>query len=163
MELIARQTLSGAAASVTFSDIAATWRDLRLIWVGTHASTAAASMSLRLNGDTGTNYSDTLLNGNGSAAASSRRSSVAYLYVGELAGTTLAYPTPITVDIMAYANTNVFTTVLSASAVAGTIVTRGVGLWRSTAAVTSLSCQIYGGGTNQAAGSTFSLYGIGSV
>ena len=60
---------------------------------------------------------------------------------------------------MSYANTNVFKTVLFESGLAGTEVLRGVGLWRSTDAITSV--KVACDSTAQfKIGSTFALYGI---
>lgn len=159
-EPIASTTLGSDTATVTFSGISGSFTDLILVWCGQHASTVSASMGIRLNSDTGSNYSDTLLYGTGSTAASNRRSSASYQYVGEMAGTTAGYPTLILIHLMSYANTSINKTVLSAAADPSAIVTRGVGLWRSTAAITSITASIYGGGTNLKSGSTLSLYGV---
>jgi len=70
-EPIATTTLGSAAATITFSTIAATYTDLRLTLVFT-TSVGGANVFFRFNGDTGTNYSYTSLEGSGSAASSSR-------------------------------------------------------------------------------------------
>lgn len=71
--LIASNTLSSSAASVTFSSIPSTYTDLVLKVSTRTTSTGGGSNGLRIyfNGSGATtNYSYTRLNGNGSAAAS---------------------------------------------------------------------------------------------
>ena len=65
-EPIATQTLASAASSITFSSIAASWTDLRLVIIGTAA--AANYVTLNINSDTGANYSQTVLYGTGTGA-----------------------------------------------------------------------------------------------
>ena len=76
MTLISSQTLGGTTASVTFSSIPSTYNDLKLV-VSARGDTVAypVTINLKLNGDTGGNYSYTYLVGNSSATASSRISS----------------------------------------------------------------------------------------
>ena len=57
-EPIATQTLASAAATITFSSIAATYTDLRLIFA---KPIGGSSLLLRFNSDTATNYSWTYL------------------------------------------------------------------------------------------------------
>ena len=65
----------------------------------------------------------------------------------------------LTLNVMSYANTNVFKTYLYAGGLGTAAVDRGVGLWRSTNAITSIriSRDFI---TNLESGSTISLYGI---
>ena len=128
-EPIASTTVS-AAADVTFSSIPGTYTDLVFIYSGTATS---GPHLFQFNGDTGTNYSDTHLLGNGTAATSSRYSSQGAVRV-EIDPTTGQHV--VKVSIMSYSNTNVFKTTLSEAANAATRVERLVGLWRSTAAIT---------------------------
>jgi len=168
MELIARQTLGSAAASVTFSNIAATWRDLRLV---TQALSARTSNNLdaicfRFNGDSATNYSATYLAGDGSAASSGRSSSIGFGVIGRINTSLSGNTTPSigALDVMSYANASVYTTTLGETAAnqEALSVARYVSLWRSTAAVTSITL-LNAGGNDFASGSTFSLFGIGRV
>lgn len=152
-EPIASTTLASSASSVTFSGIAADWTDLRLSCLLT-PSTSNVNVFMRLNADTGTNYSRTFLLGNGSSASSNRNANVPNeVAVGFLASTSSLDTT--TIDLMSYANTNVYKTVLAQTADATNLVNRIVALWRSTAAITSIRI-----GASLAAGSTLSLYGI---
>ena len=65
---IATQTASGSTTALTFSSIPQTYTDLVIVCLLTAGNTGDAY--LRYNSDTGTNYSDTALRGNGSAASS---------------------------------------------------------------------------------------------
>jgi hypothetical protein len=158
-EPITSQTLGSSAASVTFSDIPATYTDLVIVCFA--KSTGAASSAggtLRLNSDTGSNYSHTILYGTGSAAASIRGAGDRMRVFGDIPTGEF---TATTIQLMSYANTNVNKTVLSSYADAGALVARIVGLWRSTAAITSVSLFSNDAGADSfASGSTFSLYGI---
>lgn len=156
---IASQTLGSDTASVEFTSIPAGYRDLCLI-ASTSCTTAATELRVRYNGSTGTNYSATRLIGNGTAASSTRDTSgSSYGYVGHL-GTSSTNFTVIRLDLLSYANTNVFKAILSESAEAGAQVRREVSLWAQTAAITSIA--LYPGTlTNFRSGSTFTLYGIG--
>jgi hypothetical protein len=158
---IATTTLGSAAASYTFSSIPATYTDLVLISQAKSSSTITDN-SIYFNGDTATNYSITGLTGNGSAASSYRESNKTIItidgngYVG-----TSDFNLAI-VHIMNYSNTTTFKTVLSRSNNGAAGVDAVVGLWRSTAAITSLTLDLLGA-SNFTSGSTFTLYGIKSA
>lgn len=158
-EQIASTTISGSSTStVTFDGIPGTFTDL--ICVGLFGDTSANSaVSIRMNNDTGSNYSNTRLYGSGTAAASARRTSAANVYVGgEGIATTTAVQHVFVTQIMSYSNTNVYTTWLNAEGNAGTGVSRSVGLWRNTAAVTRLDFTVVG--QNFSSGSKLKLYGL---
>jgi len=153
-EPIATQSLGTAQASVTFSSIPATYTDLVLVFNGTAAS--AQFMELRFNGDTATNYSATRLLGNGSVTLSDRTSTQDVMFVGNLH---TAQTTNI-LQIMNYANTTTFKTVLCRSNQAGAQVSARVGLWRKTPeAITTIFVRP-SGGANFSIGCEFTLYGI---
>jgi hypothetical protein len=70
--LIASNTLSTSAATVTFSSIPATFTDLALrLSTRTTPANLNSLISVRLNSDTTTNYSVRILNGNGETVSSS--------------------------------------------------------------------------------------------
>lgn len=157
-EPIASQTFSNAA-SVTFSSLASTYTDLIIqgtVW----GASGNASPRLRMgNGsvDTGTNYSDTELYGNGSSAGSQRVSNADHIVIGLQpgSGTSAANGFFARVQLMSYANANVYKTVLQESGRAGSGVSRDVGLWRSTAVVDVVT--VY---ASVNISGTLSLYGI---
>jgi hypothetical protein len=156
-EPIASQTLGSAASSVTFSSIPATWTDLILVHRPIPQTGDDRSILTTFNSDSGSNYSETELYGLGSTAGSQRLSSSTRINTSRAIGFLGTYM-GIT-HIMSYANTNVYKTVLHAGSNAGAGVTRTVGLWRSTAAISTVT--LTSGSPNQfAAGSTFSLFAL---
>jgi hypothetical protein len=155
---IATQTLGSAAASVTFSSIPATYTDLVLVYNGKFAS-ANGQIALQFNGDTATNYSNTELYGNGTAAGSSRESSVSSMRLGYTA--TANIENMNVMQIMNYSNATTNKTILTRQNTAGSAsgAAAHVGLWRSTSAINSIVVLCYSG-INFVSGSTFTLYGI---
>jgi hypothetical protein len=150
-ESIATQTLGSAAASVTFSSIPGTYTDLVLIFNGKGA--ASGNVTFQFNGDTGTNYSATIIYGDGSSAGSVRVSSQSSMNIGSV-GTDW---TTNTFSIMNYANATTYKTVLGRYSRPDEVGAK-VGLWRSTSAITSIVVGKSSGTYDT--GSTFSLYGI---
>ena len=157
---IASITLSNAQSSVTFSEIPQTYTNLILV-CNVQLSSSGQSMLYQFNGDTATNYSLTILKGNGTSATSTRRSNINYqLAAGWDAGlpTSSSFATGI-VNIQNYSNaTTNKTSIARGSNAAGGDVTATVNLWRNTAAITSIT--VYTGVGNLASGSTFNLYGV---
>jgi hypothetical protein len=154
---IATNTLSSSAASVTFSSIAGTFKDLVLVcWVKT--SSNDIGLRMQFNTDTGSNYSVTQLYGNGSTAASNRQSSQTSIrWANNLAtagGIGIA-------NIQNYSNATTYKTMISRGGYASYGVNSTVGLWRSTSAITSIVVFDEDSGS-MASGSTFTLYGIGA-
>ena len=164
-DLIASQTLGSAASSITFSSIAASWTDLRLVTVLRGATGTGTSFELDVvfNSDTGTNYSYTQLTGNGTAASSFSGTSSTYAYCGAIIGpTATAGIIGInTLDIFSYAGSTYKTLLYSSSTDqnggVNAFVARGVSLWRSTSAITSITLTT---NTSFATGGTANLYGI---
>ena len=151
-------TLGSAQTDVTLSSIPATYTDLVLIINA--GSSAGADANFRLNGDSGSNYSRTLMTGNGSTANSSR---TANAVVGRLNAN--AYPnggagdTTIIGQFMNYSNTTTNKTVISRANNAGLGTDLVVNLWRNTSAINSILILSTSAATF-VAGSTFTLYGI---
>jgi hypothetical protein len=112
---------------------------------------------MEFNGDSGTNYSTTILTGTGSAASSTRYTSATKAYIDFNAYADATNNENIIVQIMNYSNTTTNKTALSRSNNAATGVDANVSLWRSTAAISSI--RIYQA-NNFATSSTFTLYGI---
>jgi hypothetical protein len=164
-EPIASTTLGSDAANVEFLSIASSWTDIIVVAVGQSAGagTGADNLEIRVgNGslDTGSNYSRTQLQGNGSSAASSRAASQTTIRASGFfprASDSGTNPGIATAHIMSYTNTNVYKTVLT-SATGTLYVDRRVHLWRSTSAIDVV--RVYCTSTNLKAGTTVSLYGI---
>jgi len=160
-EPIANTNGTGSSSSITFSSIPATYTDLVLIINGaTTASTG--NPCLRFNGDTATNYSRTNMGGNGSVAYSDRETTVnRILLIGGVYFST-AFDTNLIVQIQNYSNTTTYKTTLCRANKAGDAVDANVGLWRSTAAINSLTF-FTASGNNISTASTFTLYGIAAA
>lgn len=153
-EPIATTTLGSAAASYTFSSIPNTYTDLVLVIIGATTDTGVSNLEIQFNGDTGSNYSSTRLLGDGSSASSGRLSNSSYSMIGDVNNNQFVSIN----NIMNYANTTTYKTHISRTGSAANYLGAYVGLWRSTAAINSVT--IKRSGTTITAGTTLSLYGI---
>ena len=158
---IATTTLGSAASSYTFSSIPGTYTDLVLIINGGTAATT--NVQLRFNGDTGTNYSSTQLYGDGTSAGSFRYSSAAGLQINYYAYPENAFDWNAICHIQNYSNSTTYKTALARANKASNGVNAAAGLWRSTAAITSLTVRSSDGATNFNVNTTFTLYGISAA
>jgi hypothetical protein len=157
---IATTTLGSSAASYTFSSIPSTYTDLRLIVNGVQTGTSG-NPYITINSDTGTNYSITVLSGNGSTATSARSTNASFMYFGITAEVRNTLIFTATLDLMNYSNTSTFKTVLSRGNNASFGADAIVGLWRNTAAISSITVDLDAGNWNT--GTTFTLYGIAAA
>lgn len=160
-EPIATQTLGSAASSITFSSIAATYTDLKVTLTGAGAS-GGEYVSVRLNSDTGSNYSSTMVNGYGSGVASARETNGTRGFWGNYyVGASTTIPLFFTMDLFSYAGSTFKTALCTTSndlnGSGETI--RTVGLYRSTSAITSVTL-LNNAGTGFAIGTTATIYGI---
>jgi hypothetical protein len=155
---IAEQTLGSAAATVTFSSIPGTYTDLVL--VGSMIGNAGNDCHIRVNGDSGTNYSNTLLFATGGTITSSRTTNSTLIY-GNVTSTDTGEVNTMLVSFNNYSNTTINKTVLVRynSATSGKYVTASVALWRNTSAINSITVTTAGSG-NFGIGTSISLYGI---
>jgi hypothetical protein len=154
---IASITLGAAAASVTFSSIPQTYTDLVL--VSTNATASSGYLfSVRVNGDSATNYSSTRLLGNGTTASSGRETNYSFGFAGSVYSSSDPIGNAI-VNFMNYSNTTTNKTFLMRTNAANANTSLSVSLWRNTAAITSISVSPEFT-ANFVVGSTFNLYGI---
>ncbi len=157
---IASVTLSSAQSSVTFSGIPQTYTDLVMVASPAQTTAGQGDIYISFNSDSGSNYSATALYGSGSAAGSTRQSNQTgirpeyYAYPDTTVGNTTH-----TYHFMNYSNSTTNKTVLSRASSAPTGVDAAVGLWRSTAAITSITLTMNASATFKS-GSTFNLYGV---
>ena len=157
---IATTTLGSAAASVTFSSLGS-YTDLVLI-VAAQPQTNNDALLLRFNGDTAGNYSYTALQGNGTAASSQRESNKTQGFrIANGFPNSTNYGLSI-VSIMNYGNSTTYKTAIARGNNAGTQTDAYVGLWRNTAAITSIAIVPESLNT-LLTGSTFTLYGIAAA
>lgn len=157
---IASVTLSSAQSSVTFSGIPQTYTDLVLVAAVTGVSVATDPW-IRINSDTGTNYSWTWLAGNGSTTYSDRGTNNSKLYYSAIS-TIQNNVQLIQFNFMNYSNTTTYKTVLWRESDAGTETGATVGLWRSTSAINTLEISLDASRT-YSAGTTFNLYGVANA
>lgn len=158
-EPIATQTLASNAATVTFSSIAGTYTDLILVSSSTQ-SAGPVNSKIRFNSDSGSNYSRTWLAGNGTSASSGRGSNRTSLELDYLTSPGTGNLTII--QVMNYSNTTTYKTALVRTGRAAEGTEAVVGLWRNTAAITSIEYSLDGAGSF-VTGSTFTLYGVKSA
>ena len=155
-EKIATTTLASATNTLSFTSITGSYTDLVLICNTQRTANAGNPIRFRYNSDSGSNYSQTNIYGNGSSAISDRLTSTTY---HEIYGLPLsaAFSTQI-LNIQNYSNATTFKTTLLRGNNAAQQVIQSVGLWRNTNAITAI--EIYVAADNMSAGSTFTLYGI---
>jgi hypothetical protein len=160
---ISTQTLSSAVTSITFSDIPQNYTDLVLVVGNFGMNISGSAARLRFNGDTGNNYSNTTVVGNGTVVGSGRESSQNSMrIIGASIGPGTANNDTTIIHILNYASTTVNKTVLVRASLPLTDVYALVGLWRNTVAVNSITLRSFNDTHTFNSGSTFTLYGIGS-
>ena len=161
-EKIATNTLGSDTSTVTFSSIPSTYTDIRIVvssrCTGAQNSSAMDALAY-YNTDQSTNYSQTQMYGNGSSAGSNRSTSITYSYVGVTSNASGNDWPMFTFDIMNYSNTTTYKTTLARVNSPASVTFARVTLWRSTAAITSIT--LYPEASlSFKAGSTFTIYGI---
>lgn len=152
---IATTTLGSATASYTFTSIPSTYTDLFLVLSG--SASAGSSVFIRVgNGsiDSGSNYSRTGMQGDGTSASSYRGSNetqMTFDWFSTVIGVS-------NIHFLNYSNTTTNKTILYRGGWANTSTHAGVGLWRSTSAINQIQVGSYS--YNMNSGTTISLYGI---
>lgn len=149
---LANTTLSSNTATVTFSSIPATYRDLVLVINGSAAQ--RSYFGIRFNSDTGNNYSNVRAQSENNIAGSD--TSGTDWIAGYVIDTTQSVSL---FNIMDYSATDKHKTVLSRSNSANYYAGMHTGRWANTNAVTSISA-IIESSRNWNSGTTFALYGI---
>ena len=148
---------SGGASTVSFTSIPSTYKHLQVRATVATWATGGNSDFMRINSDSGSNYTWHYLGGNGSSAFAGAATSQTGVpsYIGT------PTPSPRIYDILDYANTSKYKTVRSLiggdSNGAGSIYLQS-SLWLNTAAINSLTFNI--DNNNIPEYSHFALYGI---
>jgi hypothetical protein len=154
---LATVTLGTAAASVTFSSIPATYRDLILVVEGTTVGTGGAR--LRLNNNSGSNYRYVLMYALASGGPVSAAAGGQTLMFPTTSETTAGERFFYAAQILDYATTNKHKTVLFRDHEKNaTVIGSSAQIWTSTDAVTELN--LFLNTSTYATGSTFNLYGV---
>lgn len=161
-EPLATTTLGSNSQTVSFTSISASFTDLIVVVSGliSNQGANATNPHITFNSDTGSNYSVTWMQGNGSSAGSGRQSNqTKALFGGFTATRGIA-----TIQIQNYSNATTYKTFISRNSVNDSLtdqaVSAWVGLWRNTAAITSFTLDSGRSDAPWATGSTFTLYGI---
>jgi hypothetical protein len=156
--VIASQTLGTAASTITFSSIPATYTDLRIVLVNT--TTASIIPALRFNSDTTNNYSNNNLAADGSTVYSGLNTNTTELFFADSTSTSTTIPVLYIINIFFYTSSNRKNTLsISSGDLNGSgKVETNVGLWRNTAAITSV--ELRARSSTWAAGTVATLYGI---
>jgi hypothetical protein len=159
-EKIATTTLSSTAATITLSSIPATYTDLILaVNIGVDVT---GSMQVRLNGDTGANYSTlTLIAYNNTVTGSGVYGPQSFMYANVASGLPLTVgPASAVMQFNNYSNSTTYKTMLARYANVGIPeVDTTVSTWRNTAAITSITLFSYSASV-YLVGTRVTLYGI---
>jgi hypothetical protein len=158
-EPIATTTLGTATTTITFSSILTTYTDLRLVLVARAVSTSI-SVDVRFNSDSGSNYSKTLLYGDGASAQSAQY--INQTQIGTNFGSAFDATNPglLTMDLFSYAgstNKTVLFTVDNDLNGSGET-QRTVAMWRNTSAINTIA--LISSANQFKIGTTATLYGI---
>jgi len=148
---------SGGSSTISFTSIPQTYTHLQLRYIA--QKTSNKSMYIRFNSDSGTNYTNHALQGNGSSASSDSSTGANGTDIG--ASDTAGNFAAAIIDILDYRNTNKYTTIRNFWGVdnngSGAVALKS-GLWLNTAAITSIT--LVPDSTNLVQYSHFALYGI---
>ena len=158
-EKIQSTTLGSATSSITFSSIPSTYTDLRLVLTAT-VSSAGQAMRIRLNGDTGVNYSFSGIAGDG-GGASAYGTDYGFINCDALtSGNSTTIPSLYTLDFFSYAGSTKKTNLMTYSGDRnGSGFTAGhVNFWNNSAAINTILIYVAVGNLN--VGTSATLYGI---
>lgn len=151
-----------ADLTVTFSSIPSTFKHLQIRAIALSNSDTVPVL-LRFNSDSGSNYSQHYLGGQGSVTATGGAASTSAVTLAGIyaRGLNASYPWAFVIDILEYANTNKYKTVRAlhgADYNGSGEANLTSGNWRNTAAVSTITLSMASSGFNQY--SHFALYGI---
>ena len=159
---IATQTINNSPTTVVLSSIPATYTDLRIVMVrpGSSGTGAGYPSVSAINGSTTTDKSYTIMYGDGSATGSFRGATQSSIILANGGG---ANYSAFTLDVFSYSNTTTFKSMLGTSMADNNgsgYVDRVVGMWRSTAAINSITFTSNAGTNGFQPGTIVTVYGI---
>ena len=155
---IATTTLGSNTGTVTFNSISGSYTDLVL--VANAGATLAVDTILRFNNDSTALYSYTTLTGDGTSAASARRSAKTEIYQNWGSSLPTSINANYIIQVNNYSNSTTYKTSLTRFNNAAGSTDAIVGLYRSTNAITRIDLINAGSAGVFLAGSTFTLYGV---
>lgn len=147
-------TLTGTASSIPISSISQAYTHLEL--VVNYIDAGGGNHRLVINGDSSSSYSNTVLNTNGSAVASNRYTSNSWIYTDYFGGGSTNGAT-LFAKFIRYSDTSINKNVLIRQNSSGEV-NAIIGSWRNSTGINAIT--ISAPGSNFAAGTTVSLYGI---
>ena len=169
--LIESNILSTSTASITFSSIPATYKDLVLRYTARHNNAFSISqLGITFNGDTAANYSETAAYGSSTAAASGRQTSVNdinfnYVDADSATANTFSSNELYIPNYTVSANKPMSWTGITennATTNNSAIILMNASLWRNSAAISSITLTA-AAGRNFLTNSSFYLYGISNT
>jgi len=157
---------SGGASNVEFTSIPGTYKHLQIRGISrnTGGGSDDDGILLTFNSDTGSNYANHILKGNGTSATAGAGASATSISTGLGArdAATAGIYGAFVADILDYANTNKYKTLRSLNGVefntSNGVISLKSGLWQSNSAVTSI--KLVPENANFKQYSHFALYGI---
>lgn len=157
---IATTTLGSPSSYIEFASISGAYTDLRVVLQSRSTdATYQSNVTFQINVDSGSNYSQTFLIGNGSSASSARNTNQTVGIATQSTGSLASGEWEITLfDFMNYSNTTTYKTILVRDNSASLSTTATVNLWRSTAAITNI--RLFKQIGNHSTGTIATLYGI---
>lgn len=159
-ESIATVTVgAGGSSSISFSSIPSTFKHLQIRGF-TLSSSPNNNIIVRLNSDSGSNYSYHALNGTGSIAESYGGTSTTFMSAGYTGASSNG--SVFVTDVLEYGNTNIYKTIRSLGGIdqnGSGYINLHSGNWRNTAAVSTITIT-HGAAVNFNQYSSFALYGI---
>jgi hypothetical protein len=163
--LINSNVLSSSAASVTFSSIPATYTDL-VLKISARADDDTVNFRMTFNGDTATNYSDIYLYGSGSTTSTGIGSTTSFINpmginASSHTANTFGNAEVYIANYLASEYKSVGSYGAEENAASTAYIMIYSGLWRNTAAITSMSITPNSG--NFVSTSSFYLYGISNA
>ena len=153
---LATITLTSTEADIVFSSIPATYRDLVIIIAGNQTVASTNGGFIRLNGDSGSNYSHVHMTGSGSSTSSAAQSGNNRFIDSLVFNNTI---TAHTIQIMDYSATDKHKTILTRVNTSDWGVRAYAGRYASTSAITSVTLAVEPAPVF-VSGTTLSLYGI---
>jgi hypothetical protein len=119
---------------------------------------AGKQITIRFNGDSGSNYNWVRMSGDGSSASSAAVSSFSSIWLTEGAATSDTERQQTIIQVLDFAQTDKHKSLISRAGQSAAGTNALAGRWASTSAITSFALPLTSGNYN--AGSTFSLYGL---
>lgn len=151
-------TLGSAQTSITLNSFSG-YTDLEIVLSVQTVSNDNVDLSMRVNGDSGNNYSRLYLLGEGTTALSGAQANATVFNATSISGnsTNSGVFTPINFKLCNYSNTTTYKPLLVRSSNAKGYLGATVGAWRNNSAITSIEFFTTGSFNT---GSMFTVYGI---